>query len=206
MSTETTHPKLLTEEKSSASLKVLAAGLAVFVTALLLVGYTYFRNRQAAEQTRAAIARVQPNSASVPRGPAKAHILVDDAMLKGGQTTIGGTVKNISQEKLTGLSVELELQRRKDGKAERKTIPLTPAELQPEEEGRYSLSLRAQDYGSVRLVGLKAGADSGLIAHTTAEGQKRPPERLQPKVITIQRPAPGKGEFLNSPENPARVP
>ena len=43
--------------------------------------------------------------------------MVDDALLQGGKTIIGGTVKNTSGEKLEGLAVELELKRRKDGGA-----------------------------------------------------------------------------------------
>ncbi|MEP6635603.1 MAG: hypothetical protein ABJB97_02675 [Acidobacteriota bacterium] len=205
MSTESTHPKILTDEKTNGSLKLLAGGLAILVTALLLVGYTYFRNRHI-EQTLAARPTVQTNPANTPKGPAKAHILVDEALLNGGQTIIGGTVKNISQESLSDLKVELELQRRRDGTSERMTIALRPSQLQPDQEGRYSLTARAQDYGSVRLVGLNGGPSSGLISYTTGLGQKRPPERLQPKVIIIPRPPPGKGEFLNSPDNPARVP
>ncbi len=203
MFTETTKATLLSDDKNSGNTKLLAGGLAILATALLLVGYAYFRNRHI-EQSLAGIPGPHANASSLPKGPAKAHVLVDDAMLKGGQTIIGGTVKNISPEQLSGLSVELELQRRKDATIERMKVSVNPAQLQPTEEGRYSLSLRTQDYGSVRLIGLSE--DSTLLSYTTAPGQRRPPERLQPRVITIPRPSSGRDEFLNSPDNPARVP
>ncbi len=41
--------------------------------------------------------------------------MVDEALLQGGKTILGGTVKNTSTEKLDGLAVELELKRRNDG-------------------------------------------------------------------------------------------
>ena len=195
--------QLLTEEKSPIGLRLAAGIAAVLITALLLGGYAYFRKRHA-EQTATAQGPVQSLTA-IPRGPAKAHILVDEALMYGGKSLIGGTVKNISTQELSGLSVELELHRRKDASVEHMTLPLDPPRLQPEQEGRYSTKLAARDYSSVRLTGLKSGADTTIV-HTSAPGQKRPLERLEPKVVTVPRPRSSRGEFLNSPDNPARVP
>jgi uncharacterized protein YfaS (alpha-2-macroglobulin family) len=132
--------------------------------------------------------------------------MVDDALLQGSKTIIGGTVRNTSTEKLEGLSVEVELKRRKDGVAEKQLVALEPAQLEPEQEGRYSLELKAQDYGSARLVALKAGPNLVPVPYTTAQGQKRPLERLESKSITVDKPSSKRGEFLNSPEHPTRVP
>jgi hypothetical protein len=205
MLTDSSHTELLIEENSSKGRMLIAVVCALAVTAIFVAGYTYLRKRSAQQRLAAEAAAVKPETSDVPKGPAKAHILVDEALLKGGQTIIGGMVKNISEEKLTALSVELELRRRKDGSLEQLSTPLQPTDLEPNEEGRYSLKLPAQQYNSVRLVGLKEGPDSSLLAYTTALGQKRPPERIQPKVITVPRTGQG-GEFLNSPDNPARVP
>ncbi len=95
---------------------------------------------------------------------------------------------------------------RKDGVSEKQLEALAPAQLEPEQEGRYSLELKAQDYGSARLVGLKAGPDLVSLPYTTARGQKRPPERLESKTITIGKLPSKGGEFLNAPDKPARVP
>ena len=206
MLTDPTHTELLIEEKRSTGRMLVAAGCALLVTAIVFAGYTYLRKRTA-QQRIAAIAAQAPPTSDTPRGPAKAHILVDEALLKGGQTTIGGTVRNISAEKLTGLTVALELRRRKDGSLEQTSAVVEPRDLEPAQEGRYLLKLPAQQYSSVRLSGLKAGTDLALLAYTTAPGQKRPLERTEPKVVTVPRSSGSRGDgFLNSPDNPARVP
>ncbi len=205
MSTDSTHTNLLPEEKTSLSFKLVAAALALVATALVLAGYAYLRSRNA-QQSLADTRRVQQAPPNVAKGPPKAHVFIDEALLKGGKTIIGGTVRNVSAESLDGLTVGLELRRRKDGKAEQSTVPVNPSRLEPDEEGRYSLTVLAQDYGSVRLLGLNLGPDSAPLAYTSSQGQKRPPERLQPKIVTIPRAPSTRGEFLNSPDNPARVP
>lgn len=205
MLTDSTHTELLMEEKGSTGRKLVAVVCAVAVTAVVFAGFLYLRKRNAQQRLAATAAQARPTS-DTPKGPAKAHILVDDALLKGGQTIIGGTVRNTSPEKLSELKVALELRRRKDGILEQTSAVVEPRDLEPDQEGRYILKLPAQEYLSVRLVALKGGADSVLLAYTAASGQKRPPERLEPKVVTVPRAGPRGGEFLNSPDNPARVP
>jgi hypothetical protein len=197
-------PEIYHETKRSAGIKVLAAVAALAITAMVFVGYAVLRKRHAQEANALALASAPPAEA---RKPPKALVLVDDALLQGSKTIIGGTVRNTSNERLEGLSVEVELKRRKDGGAETQLIPLTPAKLEPSQEGRYTLELRAQDYGSAKLVALKVGPNLSPLPYTTAQGQKRPPERLESKTITVGKPPSNKrGEFLNSPDNPARVP
>lgn len=191
-----------TEATRSVVPKVLAAVSALVITALVFAGYTVLRKRHA--QDSAALSASAP--AAERSGPPKALVIVDEALLQGGKTILGGTVRNTSGEKLQGLSIELELKRRKDGVAETQLLPLEPAQLEPEQEGRYSLQLKAQDYSSARLVALKVGPSLLPLPYTTALGQRRPPERLGSKTITIGKPSSKQGEFLNSPDNPARVP
>jgi hypothetical protein len=115
-------------------------------------------------------------------------------------------VKNISQETLAGLAVDLELKRRAGGNSERMTVALTPTRLEPNQEGTYSLKLPAQHFSGVRLVSLTIEPNATQVAFTTGAGQKRPLERLEPKVVVVPRPPSKGGEFLNTPDNPARVP
>jgi outer membrane PBP1 activator LpoA protein len=124
-------------------------------------------------------------------------------MLKGDQTVIGGTVRNISNEDLSALAVELELRRRKDGKAERALVTVEPSQLKPQQEGRYSLQLRSADYSSAKVVILKSG-ETTQVAFAQLPGQKRPPEKIESKVVT--RPGSSNGGFLNTPDKPMRVP
>jgi len=194
------HDELFEEANRSILPKLLAAGAALLITALVFTGYTVLRKRHS--QNTAALV-----PATVPPPPApKALVIVDEALLKGGTSLLGGTVRNTSNERLEGLSVELELKRRKDGVLESQVVALDPRNLEPQQEGRYSLPLRAQDYSSARLVGLKMGSALAAVPYTTAQGQKRPLERLEPKTIIVGKPNGKPGEFLNSPDNPARVP
>ena len=197
---ESHHDELFVEPKSSAGTKLLAGLAAVLVTALVFGGYTLLRKRHANS-----LAASQP-AASAEVKPPKALIIIDEALLQGGKTTIGGIVRNTSSEKLEGLAVEVELRRRRDAVIETRSIPLAPASLESQEEGRYLLELKAQDYSSAKLVALKAGSNALPLPYATAQGQKRPLERLEPKTIIVGRPSGKGGEFLNSPDNPARVP
>ena len=198
------HPEeAVVREQESNKRKLLGVVCAVAVTAVLLVGYGFIRKYHA--QKVIANNTPPPVVETGPKGPPLAHIVIDEPSLTKGMTTIGGVVKNISKQELTGLSVVLELRRRKDGGLEESVLPVTPAQLQPEQEGSYSVTLPAQNVASIRLVGLKADPQSTVIAYSSSQGKKRTPERLEPRTVVVKRS--GKpGEFLNSPDNPGRVP
>lgn len=198
------HDEVFVETKSSTLPKLLGAGLALLVTAALLFGYTLLRKRHA--ETNAALVVAGQSPAAEPRKPPKALVLVDDAMLQGSSTILGGTVKNISSEKLDGVAVELELKRRKDALPEKRLVMLQSAQLDPQQEARYSLQLKAQDYSSARVIALRAGPDSQPLPYSTGQGLKRPLERLESKTITVEKRPSKRDEFLNSPDAPARVP
>jgi hypothetical protein len=198
------HPEdAIARQQESSKRKLLAVVCAVGVTAVLLVGYGYIRKYHAQ--------RVLENNApppvveSGPKGPALAHVVMDEPTLSKGVTTIGGVVKNISKQELSSVQVVVELRRRKDGGLEETMLPVEPAHLQPEQEGVYSMQAPAQDFASIRLAGVKADPQSSLIAYSSSQGKKRPPERLEPRTIVVKR-AGKPGEFINSPDNPGRVP
>ena len=198
------HPEeAIARERDSSKRKLLAVICAVGVTAILLAGYGYIRKYHA--QKVIADSTTPPVENAGPKGPAVAHIIVDEPTLEKGMTTIGGVVKNISKQELSGLSVVIEMRRRKDSGIEETVLPVTPTPLQPEQEGSYSVKVSAQEFGSVRLAGLKADPQSSLIAYSSSQGKKRTPERLEPRTIVVKR-AGKPGEFINSPDNPGRVP
>lgn len=202
--TDSLHQELFVEPKGSFGLKLVAALSALALTIVVFVGYAYLRQRHA-ESDGATMTSAQKGSPE-PKKAAQALVLVDEALLQGNKTIVGGTVRNTSAERLGEVKVELELKRRKDGTAETKLVGLTPSQLEPGQEGRYLLELKAIDYGSARLAGLRGGPDSSPVVYTSRPGQKRPPERLESKTIIVDRPSSKRGEFLNSPDNPARVP
>lgn len=198
------HPEeAIARERDSSKRKLLAVVCAVGVTAILLAGYGYIRKFHA--QKVIADNTPPPVEETGPKGPAVAHIVVDEPTLEKGMTTIGGVVKNISQQELSGLAVVIEMRRRKDSGVEETVLPVTPTPLQPEQEGSYSVKVSAQEFASVRLAGLKADPQSTLIAYSSSQGKKRTPERLEPRTIVVKR-AGKAGEFINSPDNPGRVP
>src|SRR5438105_990626 len=123
-------------EDRGRSVRLYSIGLlcALVITGLVLGGYAMLRKRHA-QQVLATAKNEQPPAVQ-PKGPNRAQILVDEAMIKGDQTIVGGTVKNISNDALPGLSVQLELRRRKDGKTELVSVPVEPSQLKPQEEGR----------------------------------------------------------------------
>lgn len=189
--------EVFVEGARSFPIKLIGAGAALLITALVFTGYTLLRKRHS-----------ENAPSTVPVAEVRQHpkvlVMVDEALMQGGKTILGGTVKNTSTEKIDGLSVELELKRRNDASVETQLLALQPAQLEPQQEGRYSLQLKAQDYSSAKLIGLKTA--SGVVPYATAPGLKRPPERLESKTIVIGKPSSKSGEFLNSPDNPARVP
>ena len=195
--------EVIARERESSKRKLLAVVCAVAVTAILLTGYAYFRKYHAQE----VIANNTPPPVveTGPKGPPLAHVVIDEPSLSKGMTTIGGVVKNISKQELAGVNVVIELRRRKDSGIEETLLPVTPTQLQPEQEGSYSLKVPAQDYASIRLAGLKADPQSTLIAYNSSQGKKRTPERLEPRTIIVKR-AGKPGEFINSPDNPGRLP
>ena len=197
------HPEeALNQQHDSTRRKLLAVVCAVAVTAILLIGYGYIRKYY--EQRRLANA-TPPPAESVSKGPALAHVVLDEPTLERGMTTVGGVVKNISKQPFSGVSVTLEFRRRKDGKTEQQVLPVSPGHLQPQEEGAYAAKFPVEDFASVRLAGVQVDPQASLIVYSSSQGKKRPLERLQPQTIVVKRS--GKpGEFLNTPDNPGRIP
>jgi hypothetical protein len=196
------HPEeAINQQKESTKRQLLAVVCAVAVTAILLSGYAFIRKYYAQQ----ALANATPPPAEPSKGPALAHVVIDEPTLENKMTTIGGVVKNISGQQLSELSVTLELRRRKDGKTEQTVLQVTPGQLQPQQEGAYAAKFSIDDFASVRLAGVKANSQSTMIAHSFSQGKRRSPERLQPQIISAKRS--GKpGEFINTPDNPGRVP
>jgi hypothetical protein len=189
-------------EKETTKRLLLGIVCAVAITAILLAGYTYFRKRHALQVITANTPPAVVESG--PKGPPVAHIWIDEPTLEKGTTTIGGVVKNISKQELAGVSIAMELKRKKDKSIEQTLVPLTPARLQPDEQGSYSLKLSSKDYDSIKFVGIKADPQAALIAYSTSPGKKRPLERLQPQVVSKGKTK--EGDFINTADNPTKVP
>lgn len=194
-----------TRRGRSSLIQVVSILLALAITATLLIGFLVWRKRH---EERVGV-EPQAQSKSVrPALPLKVQVYMDEAVRKGPQALIGGTVHNISNEALSNLSLEIQLTRRKDAGTETRSLGVEPKELAPDQKGRYSLTLTG-DYDSVKILSIKSGPNSAEIGFKKAPGAPRPVERTpEPKTIIVNRPsAPKQGEeFINTPDNPARIP
>ncbi len=213
VSRDTTSEDFEARERRSPVVTIVAIICALALTGGLFLGYMLLKKRHA-EQVNAQAqaeraAAQQAATVSKPAGPPLLQVFVDDAMLRGSQTLLGGTLVNISDQKLSDLSVELELRQRKGGQAETRAVAVQPKDLDPNQQGRYALKLPSQDYSSARLLRIKSGASADELAFKTAPGAQRPPEVIKPEVKTIivkPPPSKGNGDFINTPDTPTRIP
>jgi len=139
----------------------------------------------------------------------EANIFVDEAMLAKPHAIIGGTVQNVGGEKLARLSVEIELKRRSDSSLEKREVPVEPGDLEPGQQGRFSLRVLSEEWSGSRVVRLRSGSRSQEVAFKSLPGAKRPPERIKDNVIIVKTPAKkkeGGGDFINTPDTPYSVP
>jgi hypothetical protein len=194
------------ETPPSKWVKVGAVACALAVAVALLIGYRILHSRQL-ERVRAAQQAAQPQPKT--SAPPEAQIFEDEARLKGSDALISGTIRNISDKKLQDLSVEMELKRRTGQSTERRRINVEPATLDPGAEGRYTLSLRASEWSGARVLSLDSAGRPETIAFKSAVGARRPAERLpqgSPKIVVVPRPKQKGEEFINTPDNPTRIP
>lgn len=155
----------------------------------------------------------QPEKAAqttpTPKPAPVAHVFVDEAMLAKPYAIIGGAVQNVGSEKLEKLSVEIELRRRADSGVETREIKVEPGDLEPGQQGKYTLKVLSEEWSGSRVVGLKSGARADEVAFKSLPGAKRPPEKIKNNVIIVKTPTQKKSggdDFINTPDNPYSVP
>jgi hypothetical protein len=194
-----------TKRGRSSLIKIVSILMALAITATLLIGFLIWRKRH---EERVGV-EAQPQTKSVrPALPTKVQVYMDEAVRKGQQALVSGTVHNISNEPLSNIALEVELTRRKDASTEVRSIEVEPRELAPDQKGRYALTLTG-DYSSIKILSIKSGNGATEIGFKKSPGIPRPVERPpEGKTIIVNRPsAPKPGEeFINTPDNPARIP
>lgn len=149
----------------------------------------------------------QPTPASKPE--TQAHVFVDDPMLAKPYAIIGGSVQNVSKERLEKLSVEVELRRRADSGVETRLVKVEPFDLEPGQQGKFTLKVLSEEWSSSRVVNLKSGESSQEVAFKSMPGAKRPPERMKDTITIVKTPSKkksGSDDFINTPDTPYSVP
>ncbi len=118
----------------------------------------------------------------------------------GGKTvrmvTIAGLVKNITNETLYDLRVEIELYPREPEGAppERRTLYLVPNLLGPQQEGRYTLTFADAEYrqSSLKRVVTGDGKDLKEVPAVFIQGTLTPPDEAGTKPATAKPTAPNR--------------
>ena len=195
-------PLELEEEERRHGRRLLVGILcALILTGALFGGYMFLRKRH--ERQLAAAAEATRTKARAPR----VEVFVDEPTMDGKKTMLGGTLHNISGEALRNLSIELELRQRKGGQLETRTIPPEQTELEPDAKARYTVDLLVSDYSSARLVRIVGGDNRAEVPFKALPGTPRPPmEAPASKTVIVNRPVPRGEQFINTPNNPGRVP
>lgn len=197
-----TQPIPLDEEEKRHTRRLLIGLLcALVLTGLVLGGYLYLRKRH---ERQVAAAEALEIKKSAP----KVEVFVDDAVVKGQTTTLSGTVHNISTETLQNVAVELALRRRVGAGVENRVIAVDAAELPPDGRARYSVDVVTQDYSTSTFVRVVSGNQRTPVAFKAMPGNAAPPmQSPESKTIVVDPPRSGKrDEFINTPNNPGRVP
>ena len=198
-----TEPIPLEEEERRHTRRLLVGVLcALVLTGSVLGGYLFLRKRH--ERQVAAAAAAETLKKTTP----KVEVVVDDAMIEGKKSVLGGTIHNISGETLHNVAVELQLRKRSGGGLETRVVTPENSELAPDGRTRYSLEVAVQDYSSATFSKVLSGETRTAIAFKAIPGAARPPmESPASKTVVVGRPAPGKGEeFINTEKNPGKVP
>src|SRR5712671_2582889 len=192
------------EEEAKRHSKRLLIGLlcALLLTGTVLGGFLYLVKRH--ERQVAAAVELEKQKKATP----KVEVFVDEATVNGKTTVLGGTIHNISNEPLHNLAVELQLRRRAGGGVETRVVSPDTTELPADGKARYTIELPVQNYVSATFSRVIAGNDHGEVAFRALPGAARPPmESPAAKTIIVGRPAPRGGEeFINTPNNPGKVP
>jgi hypothetical protein len=189
------------EERSHGRRLLVGILCALLLTGAIFGGYLFLRKRH--ERQLAAAAAATRTKALAPR----IEVFVDDPTMDGKKTMLGGTLHNISGEALRNLSVELELRQRKGGRLETRTITPEQTELAPDAKARYGVELQVSDYSSARLARIIGGDNHAEVPFRALPGTPRlPMEGPAAKTVIVNRPAPRGEEFINTPNNPGRVP
>lgn len=155
---------------------------------------------------------INPENAVSKASPApEVNVFIDEVMLAKPYAVIGGTVQNIGSERLEKLSVDIELRRRADDSLVRREVSVEPSDLAPDEKGKFSLKVFSDEWSGSRVLSLRSGIRQEEVAFKSLPGAKRRPEKLpEGKVINVKTPRKrsksGGEEFLNTPDDPVKVP
>jgi hypothetical protein len=197
-----TEPIPIEEEEKRHTRRLLVGVLcALILTGSVLGGYLFLRKRHERQLAAAAAAE------KVEKSKPKVEVIVDDAMIDGKKSILGGTVHNISGEALHNVAVEIQLRKRTGGGVETRVVIPETTELAPNASARYKLEIAVQDYSSATFAKVLVSDPHVAVAFKAMPGAERPPmDAPASKSIVVTRPVPKGEEFINTENNPSKVP
>ena len=198
-----TEPLPIEEEESRHTRRLLVGVLcALLLTGSVCGGYLFLRKRH--ERQVAATTAAE----KIEKEKAKVEVAVDEARTEGKKSILSGTIHNISNEPLHNLAVELQLRRRTGGATEARIVIPESTDLAPDAKTHYQLEVPVQDYNSATFARVVIGDARLAVAFKAIPGTERPPLPAVPagRTVVVARPAPKDGEFINTEQNPGKVP
>src|SRR5262249_2935366 len=153
---------------------------ALVLTGSVFGGYLFLRKRH--ERQVAAATAQEATKKAAP----KVEVAVDDAMIDGKKSVLGGELHNISGETLHNIAVELQLRKRSGSSVETRIVVAESSELPPDGRTRYRLEVAVQDYSSATFSKVVTGDTHTAIAFKAFPGAARPSmEAPAPKTIVV---------------------
>lgn len=181
--------------------------LALLVTAGVGIGMMMLQRRNATRLAEQQKALEQP--VEKPKPKPELQVLLDDSIIKSGNASVSGTVKNISANPVSGITLQLQLFQRKDGATIIRQVVPTPADLAPNGEAKFSFTVSQKEYRTWRVEKVLSNSANREIAFVTDQGVERPKEG----PTTVNQTVAGRGSgtrsdggYLNTPDTPVRVP
>ena len=189
------------EEKRHTGRLLVGILCALVLTASVFGGYVYLRKRHERQLAAAAAAEVKKKAAP------KVEVIVDDAMIEGKTSLLAGTIHNISGEPLRNVAVELLLRKRSGNGVETRIVTPESTDLAPDASTRYSVKVAVSDYSSATFSRVVEGDARVAIGFKAVPGAVRP-AMAEPasKTIVVSKPVPKGEEFINTENNPGKVP
>ncbi len=185
----------------------IALMIALLITAGVGIGMMILQRRNATRMAEQQAAAVEP--VEKPKPVPELRVFLDESIVKAGKASVSGTVKNLSPNPVSGVSLQLQLFQRKDGATVIKSIEPVPKDLPPNGEAKFTMAVSQHEFRTWRIARVVSNSSNREIAFVTDQGALRPKEGPTTVNETVGGRGPGSprdGGYLNTPDTPIRVP
>ncbi len=176
--------------------KIISAVCAVLFVLILGGAYLVLRAKYVSQPAH-------KTAVDAPR-EAQVQVFEDEIFLNKNRAVVGGTIRNISAQTLSSITVALELKNATD--SEMRNVLIEPSVLAPQAEGRYTLQLPAKQWSAARVSAVTSG-DAVALNFKSSLGKPRPFEtpQTQSRTVLVERPRTKGDDFINTPDTPISI-